>query len=138
MRPVTQTTTTLPAAVEHVLENMRVAITGQPEYLLETFGGPSTIPGVHVLADLYGFEDELVVGGMRMPRSEPYVLTPIMSRPSLATFDPLTWSGPRTARYERLSCYAMGAVAPEHAPGWDYDMQSCQVRLMLVRYRRTA
>lgn len=124
----------LPPPIEYTLEQMRLTITAQPEYLLETFGGPSS-HGEHVFADIYGLDDELV-DTIRLCRAEPVILMPIRQRLTPASLDEPPTPHLRVARYERLSSYATANVSVEYAPGWEYDMQTFQVRLLLVRYRR--
>lgn len=108
-----------------------------PQILLEGDGGPGSVQAEVYMARLYGYDDEIVADGLRLPRPEAVYLMPIMSQPAWMRADEdMQPALIRTATYVLQSGFALVKLAPEYAPPGVTLGDDFTFRVLYLRYRR--
>lgn len=112
-----------------------------PQILLERDGGPEGLHAELIYARLFGFDDEVVRDGWRLPRVEPVLYLPIMSSLRAVFAEPsadVVFQPTRRATYRLQAAYALVAVHGEFAPAGVPLRPDFTFRVLYLRYRRRA
>lgn len=112
-------------------------ITNNPEYLLETYGGPTRLTADIYVARLYGMDDELVEQ-IFLSEVRPHYLKPeVQQARGWNVEDPMDISQwPRTSMFELRSSYAIAYLDVEYlSKGAPYDESTYRSKILCLRYR---